>query len=261
MGVVVLCCLGEEVIRRLTGCTDDAEVRVLWLRLYRTFIEAIDAIDNGVSQYDTTLKPLYRVNTDLSARVGYLNGTHSWQPTTHNTTQDERFERASQLTGREFTDALMFAYHDWLPARRVVQAAIERRFDVHPSGVIIRLDEMVVWKSHIAALEDSLQLSPPLLYVLYKDERSKWRVQCVPAAEDSFQSRKALPEAWRGIRDDALSALSGIAGCIFVHASGFIGGAETYESALAMAVASREMPGQIEIEGGGKKQKVDEMKL
>ena len=231
----------------------------MWLRLYRTFIEAIDAIDNGVSQYDTTTKPLYRVNTDLSARVGHLNGTQSWNPTSLNETQDQRFERASQLTGKEFTDALMFCYHDWLPARRVVQSAIERRLDVHPSGVIVRLDESVVWKSHITALEDSLQLSPQLLYVLYMDERGKWRVQCVPAAEDSFQSRKALPEAWRGIRDDALSALTGIPGCIFVHASGFIGGAETYEGALAMAVASWEMPGQIE--GGGKKQKVDEMKL
>ena len=252
-------CAGEEVIRRLTGCTDDAEVRVMWLRLYRTFIEAIDAIDNGVSQYDTTLKPTYRINTDLSSRVGYLNNSHPWDPTSQHATQDDRFEAASQLTGREFTEALMFCYHEWLPARRVVQTAIERRHDVHPSGVIVRLDELVVWKSHIASLEDELALSPQLLYVLYADERGKWRVQCVPAAEDSFQSRKALPEAWRGIRDDALSALTGIPGCIFVHASGFIGGAETYESALAMAVASWEMPGQIE--GGNKKQKVDEMKL
>ena len=41
---------------------------------------------------------------------------------------------------------------------------------------------------------------------------------------ESFASRKALPEAWRGIRDDELSKLSSIEGCIFVHASGFIGG-------------------------------------
>ena len=184
----------------------------MWLRLYHTFIEAIDAIDNGVSQYDTTAKPLYRINTDLSARVGYLNGGQSWKPSTLDETQDQRFERASQLTGREFTDALMFVYHAWLPARRVVQAAIERRFDVHASGAIVRFDELVVWKSHISSLEDQLRLSPQLLYVLYQDERGKWRVQCVPAAEDSFQSRKPLPEAWRGIRDEPLSALTGIPG-------------------------------------------------
>ena len=42
-------------------------------------------------------------------------------------------------------------------------------------------------------------------------------------------------EEWCGIRDEPLSALSGIKGCIFVHASGFIGGNETREGALNMA--------------------------
>ena len=63
------------------------------------------------------------------------------------------------------------------------------------------------------------------LYVLYPDEMaSNWRIQAIPISPDSFESRKALPEAWRGVRDDALSQLTGIPGCIFVHASGFIGG-------------------------------------
>ena len=35
---------------------------------------------------------------------------------------------------------------------------------------------------------------------------------------------------WRGVRDEALSQLSGIDGCIFVHMSGFIGG--EYEFAM-----------------------------
>lgn len=40
---------------------------------------------------------------------------------------------------------------------------------------------------------------------------------------------------WCGIRDEELSTLSGIKGCIFVHASGFIGGNETREGVLSMA--------------------------
>jgi len=50
-----------------------------------------------------------------------------------------------------------------------------------------------------------------------------------------FESRKALPEAWRGLRDSALSDLIGIPGAIFVHASGFIGGHQTFQGALEMA--------------------------
>ncbi len=47
----------------------------------------------------------------------------------------------------------------------------------------------------------------------------------MPETPTSFESRKALPEAWRGVRDEALSGLIGIEGAVFCHASGFIGGA------------------------------------
>lgn len=48
-------------------------------------------------------------------------------------------------------------------------------------------------------------------------------------------SRLSLLEEWRGVRDQALSELSGIKDCIFVHASGFIGGNKTQEGVLEMA--------------------------
>lgn len=57
-------------------------------------------------------------------------------------------------------------------------------------------------------------------------------------APDRFESRKALPAQWRGLRDDELSRESGIPGGVFVHMSGFIGGSQTYEGALAMAKAA-----------------------
>jgi uncharacterized UPF0160 family protein len=67
--------------------------------------------------------------------------------------------------------------------------------------------------------------SPSAIYVVYPDELGgNWRIQAVPLSVDSFESRKALPEAWRGVRDDDLAAKSGVPGGIFVHASGFIGG-------------------------------------
>ena len=67
------------------------------------------------------------------------------------------------------------------------------------------------------------------------DREHKWRVQAVSVAPASFESRKPLPAAWRGLRDEALSQLSGIPGCVFVHAAGFIGGNSTREGAVAMA--------------------------
>ncbi|KAG7102527.1 UPF0160 protein MYG1 like [Verticillium longisporum] len=91
------------------------------------------------------------------------------------------------------------------------------------------------WKDHLYSLEEG---KPTVLYVLYPEKPvpgAKWRVQTVPVAKDSFQSRKPLPEIWRGFRDQELDGITGIDGCVFVHAAGFIGGNATFEGALAMA--------------------------
>lgn len=41
--------------------------------MFQGFIEAIDGIDNGISQYPTEIKPRYRIRTDVSSRVATLN--------------------------------------------------------------------------------------------------------------------------------------------------------------------------------------------
>jgi uncharacterized UPF0160 family protein len=51
----------------------------------------------------------------------------------------------------------------------------------------------------------------------------------------SFQNRKSLPQEWRGLRDEELSKKAEIDGCVFVHASGFIGGNKTLDGVLEMA--------------------------
>ena len=84
-------------------------------------------------------------------------------------------------------------------------------------------------------------ISGSVLYVLYGDTSGSWRIQAVPVDPTSFDSRKKLPEAWRGVRDEALSVLVGVPGAIFIHASGFIGGHSTKEGALSMAIQALDM--------------------
>lgn len=75
-----------------------------------------------------------------------------------------------------------------------------------------------------------------------QDDRGKqWRVQAVAVSPERFESRKPLPAQWRGLRDDELSKESSIPGGVFVHMSGFIGGNQTFEGALAMARAALKM--------------------
>ena len=56
-----------------------------------------------------------------------------------------------------------------------------------------------------------------------------------------FQNRKDLPDAWKGVRDAELDKVSGIEGCVFVHAAGFIGGNKTFDGTLAMAQKALEL--------------------
>lgn len=229
-----------QILANLEGASTvaDAVVEVLYSKVYEHFVEEIDAVDNGVSRFDTDQTPKYIVSTSLSARVGRLNP--AWN-SKGGPTPDELFQNAMELTGREFRDRVVNFYESWLPARDIVRGAMLGASSVDASGRIAVLGEGgCPWKSHLFELEEQLSASDyprKLFYVLYADQSGNWRVQCVPKDPSSFTNRQSLPESWQGVRDDALSKLSGIDGCIFVHASGFIGGNKTKEGALAMARA------------------------
>lgn len=52
--------------------------------------------------------------------------------------------------------------------------------------------------------------------------------------------RVFLDKDWWGVRDADLSKVADIEGCIFCHATGFIGGNKTRYGALQMAIRSLE---------------------
>ncbi|EJC97963.1 GAMM1 protein [Fomitiporia mediterranea MF3/22] len=231
---------GKEIIAsRLNVTPDSPVVDLLWLKMYKEFIEAIDGIDNGVTQYPKDSQAAYRNRTDLSSRVAWLNP--AWNESADTTQMDALFAKASNMTGEEFLNRLDYYAKSWMPARDIVVAALSNRMTVHSSGRIVVFDQFAPWKEHLFDIEEEQNIpdTEKPFYILYPDETaSNWRIQAVPISPDSFESRKALPQAWRGVRDDALSQLSGIPGCIFVHASGFIGGNATKEGVMAMAIAA-----------------------
>ncbi|GAA5922716.1 hypothetical protein JCM1841_001116 [Sporobolomyces salmonicolor] len=237
---------GKEILSTvLSQPIDSPLVSTLFLKMYADFVEAFDGIDNGVTQYVSSEPPLYRSRTDISSRVGALNPR--WNEESSDAILDQRFEQASQLAGKEFLDRLDYLEKAWLPAREIVQRAVEKRKDVHPSGKVLVFDEFAPWKEHLHILEQDLAIPADELplYALYPEDskkpESKWRIQAVPVTSESFESRKALPEAWRGVRDDQLSQLTGIDGCVFVHAAGFIGGNATKDGAMTMAIKALEI--------------------
>ncbi|KIY71606.1 metal-dependent protein hydrolase [Cylindrobasidium torrendii FP15055 ss-10] len=232
---------GKEIIAtRLQLDESNEKVHTLWLKMYQEFIESLDAIDNGIPQYPSDIKPAYKSNTGLSSRVGALNP--AWNQPSDAAILDERFAKASLLTGEEFLSKLDFYANAWLPARDLVVEALQKsKASLDPSGKLVLLEQYLPWKSHLFDLEAEGVIERTATYVVYSDESGKWRVQAVPVSEDSFDSRKALPAPWRGLRDEELSKATGVPGCIFIHASGFIGGHATKEGALKLAQMALEM--------------------
>merc|ERR1712188_160399 len=207
---------GREVIRRVESVADDDTVELLWDRMYTKFVEGLDAVDNGISQYDPSLEANYEVTTSLPSRVDLLNPY--WNDPTDDGDVQTRFMRAVEMCGLDFTSRLRMYHRAWLPARRIVDESLEGRFALHESGRIMLLESRCPWGEHLSQLEMERGVDDTNhpYYVLFGDG-DDWRVQAVPVKPGSFQSRLALPAQWRGLRDDALSQAAGVENCVFIH--------------------------------------------
>lgn len=241
---------GKEIIANRRSATEGSTVDLIYDKVYESFVEAVDANDNGVSAYDSegiAAAGLEKKFSDggftLGAMVGRLNP--NWNdpvpsdPAEAQAAEDEKFVAASQRIGEEFDRALDYYVNAWLPARALVEKAFTERPQYDAQGRIMVLSgQSCPWKDHLYALEEENKEAGKVLYVLYPEKPTpdaKWRVQTVPVTKDSFESRKALPKEWRGVRDEELDKVSGVPGCVFVHAAGFIGGNKTFEGALELA--------------------------
>ena len=233
---------GREILRTLRpeALRDDADLEWVFTKIYEDFMEALDAVDNGIEIADATR---YKEGSSLPARVHRLNA--KWNEKPGGPTEDERFERASALCGSDFEAVLEDVVDAMLPARALVLRALEGRFLVHGSGKVLKFESGgCPWKTHLYDLER--QLGAALVkFVLYEDSAKMWRVQAVTEEGTSFTNRLGLLEPWRGLRDVDLETESGLPGAKFVHASGFIGGHATFDGALAMALKTLEHAGEL----------------
>ncbi|RMZ89294.1 hypothetical protein DV736_g3476, partial [Chaetothyriales sp. CBS 134916] len=250
---------GKAIIAQRTNLPiDHPDVELLYQKLYDDFIEAVDANDNGINQYDQAklqeagIEKRFNIGgTTLAGMVNDLNHEDPLNPGVDRSTaqepqgeEDYRFGLASALMGNTFLRKLHGAATAWLPARSIVKNAFETRFSHHPSGQLILLPRAgIPWKEHLYNIEDEagLPTDKKILYVIYPEKEeagSKWRIQCVSKDFASFENRKSLPEPWRGLRDTELDKVLGDAvedGSIFIHASGFTGGHKTETGVRAMA--------------------------
>ena len=228
---------GKQVIAQFYPKLSPAQLDLAYLKVYDSFMESIDAIDTGVEMIPNDITPLYKDRTGLASRVSRLNPRWNEIDSEGNTPDpDERFSKASEMCGEDFMSMLAHVVESDIPAKEFVEKALLKRMDFDPSGEILVFESGgLPWRGHLYDLEKAYKVDTLVKFVLYTDQAGMWRVQAVTVEGTLFENRLSLPEEWRGLRDEELTSISGIKGCKFVHAAGFIGGNETFEGALEMA--------------------------
>lgn len=184
-------------------------------RIDTTLAATIDANDNGISLFSGAVAGVYPY--ELSNAVSVF--TPTWDETPD---LDRRFfevvEVAKEILTREIIRARA--------ALRAKQLVISTYHHASDKRLII-LDENYPWR-------ESLAQFPEPLYVAHPQD-GKWYVECVRDNPDLFANRKDMPESWAGLRDEALSRVTGVSDAIFCHRNRFMAAAKTKEGAVALA--------------------------
>ncbi|GIX61100.1 MYG1 protein, putative [Babesia caballi] len=221
----------KRIFREVYGVTNEEDVAELYVGVYERFIEALDAVDNGVPVADGPIR--YDISTSLPSRVARLNP--SWVE--EGVDIDERFRQAMQLTLSEFDYFVRNMIDVHLSAKHKFMEIYENRFQVHESGLVVETPRGMPFYDRLYALEKR-EGTPAdkrvAFYITFEKATNQWRATCIKEGDHQFKSRRPFPERLSGLRDEELEKASGIPGLTFIHRAGFTCGGLTKESVLKL---------------------------
>lgn len=183
-----------------------------------SFVLPVDLVDNGALSPDSagllasltlpslleTLKPVFDERDPEATDRAFL---------------------AAAAIARSFVEAKIKGIHAKMRAEalvlRAIETAGERRVLELPMGMPFRPAIVKAGADH-------------LLFVVHPRE-TDWCLTGIRRAEEGFELRADLPEAWAGLTGSDLEATTGVEGASFCHNGRFIAAARTREAALALA--------------------------
>lgn len=202
---------GEAAIRTLLPQVVPEAVAGIWAMVDQGLIRDVDLMDNG----------------EMIPTPGHFSTlVEAFNPTFAEACGDEAaaFREAAQLAGRVLARTCARALAAVLAADTVAAAA-RSADDLR----ILVLETRVPWEDAVFDLDLA-----DALYVV-RPAGGQWTVSAVPPERGSFAQRKPLPEAWGGLRDESLAAVSGVADATFCHPARFVCGAKSRDGAVALA--------------------------
>lgn len=150
-------------------------------------------------------------------RMGYGEPTEAYRL--------EQFKRAMLL----LTDIMVNAVKYRVGASLAVQQV--RESEVLEGGRVLFLKNSALPWTTVVRKE-----MPKVLFVISHNlGEQRYMISTVPVSADSFDARADLPEAWAGLRDADLAAVTGVPDAGFCHNGRFIAAVKSYEGARVMA--------------------------
>lgn len=205
---------GKKLIHK-KGVTDEGDAQKIFEYIDKNFIQAMDAVDNGMSYNSDFPVP------DLAKMISQFNP--SWDSSD---TEEEQFLKACDFARIAFTNQLE-AQLSVFNAKKLVIDAMNNR----EHNNILFLGSSCPWKQNVLDLDVEKEIE----FVIFPDLYEGYRIQVVPKKLDSFEARKDLPMEWAGQSVDKLNEIIGINDAVFAHPGRFIAGAESKESIIKMA--------------------------
>lgn len=137
----------------------------------------------------------------------------------------EQFERAVAVLTDIMVNAVKYRVGALLALEQVRQA------EVLEDGKVLFLKNAALPWSQVVRRE-----MPKVLFVIsHSIAEQRYLISTVPVSPDNFDARADLPEAWAGLRDAELAAVTGVPDAGFCHNGRFIASAKSYEGIRTMA--------------------------
>lgn len=238
---------GKLILSKITGYElGDPNIDWLMNRTYFDYIEIIDAYSRNFSLIKMnnklkTQKPRFSNELQtLPCLIKYYNVR--WEEMEGLNKEEivnlriARLNTIVEIIKNGFINYVKFFAFSFIQGKQFVYQSCEHSLKNTYRTVL--LEKFVPWKEHVYNWEKDNNKFGYFLYIIYSDTTNMWKISCIPENPGSFSSRKPLPSKWLGLKDEDLVKASGIEDAMFVHASGFIGGAKTQEGCVKMAEAA-----------------------
>ena len=183
-------------------------------RLQAQLVNYVDDVDNGRLEVSRSV-PCF------SGIVGAMNhGARSLEDFDH------QFHKAASIATM-LVEGIIQEDKDIIEAESTI---LEMMQDAKASGSnLIELPRYLPWSSIYFA---NGGMEHPAEFLLFPTMNSTWQVLAIPPEPDSFAQKRSFPKEWAGLRDEQLSAITGVPS-IFCHKNRFIAVFHSREGALA----------------------------